>query len=125
MNDYLIKDYDGYTKPFGMDADECLYDRFLCDSYEFLRSINDLLKTFGKVIFSDIDGFAVNYSLDLKEIRDTVNTILEDEDVYVLESKVSDDVEVWPQKPDGYPNDEMEWHRELEMRADKAKQFVL
>ena len=125
MNDYLIKDYDGYAKPFDMDADNCLYERFVCDSAEYLSSINDILKTFGKAIFSEIDGCAANYSIYLEQIRDTVNTILEEEDVYVLESKVSDDVEVWPPKPDDYPNDEMEWHRELEMRADKAKQFVL
>lgn len=87
MHGFLIKHYDIYENyrdedPNIDDTAGLWYDAFVNSSTEkFLPSINNLLKVFGKAI-NEIDSVnaVVNYDVELEEIRDTIDSILQQEE---------------------------------------------
>ena len=86
MHGFLIKHYDIYENyrdedPNIDDTAGLWYDAFVNSSTgKFLPSINNLLKVFGKAI-NEIDSVnpVVNYDVELEELRDTIDTILQEE----------------------------------------------
>ncbi|MBQ6772329.1 MAG: hypothetical protein IJP44_15295 [Bacteroidales bacterium] len=86
MHGFLIKHYDIYEyyrdeDPNIDDTAGLWYDAFVNSSTgKFLPSINNLLKVFGKAI-NEIDSVnpVVNYDVELEELRDTIDTILQEE----------------------------------------------
>ncbi len=87
MHSFLIKHYDVYENhrdedPEIDDTAGLWYDAFVNSSTgKFLPSINNLLKVFGKAI-NEIDSMnaVVNYDVELEEIRDTIDSILQQEE---------------------------------------------
>ena len=87
MHSFQIKHYDVYENhrdedPEINDTAGLWYDAFVNSSTgKFLPSINNLLKVFGKAI-NEIDSVnaVVNYDVELGEIRDTIDSILQQEE---------------------------------------------
>ena len=87
MHSFLIKHYDVYENhrdedPEIDDTAGLWYDAFVNSSTgKFLPSINNLLKVFGKAI-NEIDSMnaVVNYDVELEEIRDNIDSLLQQEE---------------------------------------------
>lgn len=88
MYSFLIENYEIYEKhmdddPEVDDTAGCWYDAFInASTTDFLPSIKNLMIVFGKVInkLDSVDA-VLNYDVELEEIRDTINSILEEGDV--------------------------------------------
>jgi len=87
LNDFFIDQYKVYEEhrdddPEIDDTAGIWYDAFINSStVKFLPSINNLLKVFGKAI-NEIDNVdaVVNFDAELEDIRDTINSLLQEED---------------------------------------------
>lgn len=86
LHSFLIDDYSIYEKHKNDDPEEddtagVWFDAFVnASTVNFLPSINNLIKVFGKAI-NEIDSVdaVVNYDVELEEIRNTIDAILQEE----------------------------------------------
>lgn len=92
------------------------YDAFInCCSIDSLRTINSLMKVFGKAI-NDIDSVD-EYEDELCDIRNTIDAILQEKDELTMMEKNEKSVEIWPPMPLNYSHNEICWHDELKEKA--------
>lgn len=106
------------------DENDFWHEMFTNHSVDLLCAINDYLKVLRKANVELNGGDLFNYEKWLDSILKSIG------EFYVIEenepqgnSKPTEEVEIWPPIPQGYPYDEEHWHRELEERARSAKQL--
>ena len=114
----LIKEYDE------RDKDDFWHEKFTNHSVDTLCAINDYLKVFRKANIELNGGDLFNYEKWLKSIQNNIGSFYVIEENELQENlKPTEEVKIWPPVPQGYPYDEEHWHKELEERAELAKQL--
>lgn len=96
------------------------YDSFINGSINLLDALNVMMKVLGKAC-NEIDKVSAMDNLEdyLKDIRNTIDEIVSHKQIYDTyePSTPKEEINIWPNMPNGYPENEEHWRQELEERC--------